>query len=144
MAGLKFYIHLLLLKWASQQLHSLFPLWEEGRCDLREPSYRYCSEQTTANAGVWAASCSCVLAHWWCPMWSFMSSHLSALQLALCPLSLITSAACAFCMTVPSYLELVPQEQIHCSPEDSTVVQAVRVPKSMVVRFELCRIYMEL
>lgn len=84
---------------------------------------------------MWATSYSCILVHWWCPIWSFMSSHLSALQLAPCP-PLIQSQCC-LCISYDCALwsgaSPCSPEQTRCRPEDSTVIQAISVLKSVVV-----------
>lgn len=41
-------------------------LWEEGGCDLKEPSCRYCQEQLSTNTSMGAAPNSYVLVHCWC------------------------------------------------------------------------------
>lgn len=73
--------------------------------------------------------------HWWCPIWSFMSSHLWALQLAPCP-PLIQSQCC-LCISYDCALwsgaSPCSPEQTCCRPEDSTVIQAISVLKSVVV-----------
>lgn len=78
-------------------------------------------------------SYSCILVLWWCPMWSFMFSHLSAFPLAPCSLSFITCLCVSHACALLSGASPCSQEQIRCNPEDSTVIQAINVLKSKAV-----------
>lgn len=143
MAGLNFCFCLFLSKWAGQWLckNSLLSL-------------------SVGRRGMWSQGAVLQVLQWtdkrWgqCVSWILLL-HFSTLMVpnlkfyvqscvstSVSSLSPLIHNLCCLCISYDCALlsgaSPCSQEQIHCSPEDSTVIQAVRVPKSIVVWASSC------